>query len=151
MPVIRLLTSHAMLTEHWLMIWTADVHNVMFQLYLLIIGVGYWLLVSGFHCVPWTWLLTVCWYSMCYLYLSCLSLCFVFCLHFKLRMLMVIIYFYYTELDLGILIGRLSVLICKYWIINKMKITVSFGKAITFRSTKEKIIPSASTHDVKRL
>lgn len=32
-----------------------------------------------------------------------------------------------------------------------MKITVSFSKAIPFRSTKEKIIPGASTRDVKRL
>ena len=65
---------------------------------------------------------------------------------------MVIICFYYTKLDLGVLIERLSVLMCKYWIINKMKITVlSFSKAIPFRSTKEKIFPGASTHDVKRL
>lgn len=32
-----------------------------------------------------------------------------------------------------------------------MKITVSFSKAFPFGSTKEKIIPGASTHDVKRL
>lgn len=32
-----------------------------------------------------------------------------------------------------------------------MKITVSFSKAIPFGSTKEKIIPGASTRDVKRL
>jgi len=64
---------------------------------------------------------------------------------------MVIIYFYYTELDLGVLIRRLSVLVCKHGIRNKMKITVSFSKAIPFRSTKGKITPGASTHDVKKL
>jgi len=63
---------------------------------------------------------------------------------------MVIIYFYYTELDLVVLIERLSVLMCKC-LINKMKITVSFSKAIPFRSTKERIIPGASTHDMKKL
>jgi len=64
---------------------------------------------------------------------------------------MVITCFYYTERDLGVWKERLSVLMCKYWIIKKMKITVSFSKAIPFTRTKEKIIPGASTHDVKRL
>jgi len=80
-PVIRWLTSHAVLTKHWLMIWIADVHNVTFQLYLLIMGVGYWLLVSAFHCVPWTWLLYVdiscvtctCHVWVCVLYFACTS------------------------------------------------------------------------------
>jgi hypothetical protein len=47
--------------------------------------------------------------------------------------------------------NKKAVLICKHWIRNKMKITVSFSKAVPFRSTKGKITPGASTHDVKRL